>query len=266
MLELTDRFPFTIVDHHLHTGTWSDGRLKAAELVEIAEQKGYRIGISDHAGPKTTGIQAHNVDAYLDDLSRHRVYKGIEMDVAYGLTFDSAKLRHLDYVIASLHGWMRDGQFVPMDGVFRYVQAGGAYKPDLDLSDPEIWMSEWMDILDRCFSTTPVDILGHPTLSPILPLNADPEKAYKPEWEERLCAMVLKHGVALEISGRYKLPHERLVRTAMDMGVTFALGSDGHQRHQICDLTYALDMISRVGIPAEQIFHLDPSRAAIVEV
>ena len=36
-----------------------------------------------------------------------------------------------------------------------------------------------------------------------------------------LCALAVEYGVALEISGRYKLPHERLLRTGMDMGVVF---------------------------------------------
>lgn len=255
MLELAERYPFRIVDHHLHT-QWSDGRFRPAELLEVARQKGYRIGISDHAGPKQGGIQAHNVDAYLADLAQLDVYRGVEFDVAYGLTFDNAKAAELDYIIGSLHGVMRDGQFKPLDGMFRWFQSGGRapYVPDVDLSDPETWIGEWLAILRHSFQTTPIDILGHPTLTPILPLDADPEKAYKPEWEERLCALALEYRVALEISGRYKLPHERLLRTGKAMGVTFAIGSDGHQPGQICDLAYPLQMIDRVGLDPRQVF------------
>ncbi|MHB8619853.1 MAG: hypothetical protein ACYDAG_09815 [Chloroflexota bacterium] len=252
--QLGDRYPRRIVDHHLHTATWSDGRLAVADLVEIAQSKGYLIGVSDHAGPGQSGVQAHNVGAYIDELSRYPVYKAVEMDVAYGLPFGIDQAARLDYIIGSLHGVMRDGHYRPLDGMFRWFQAGGTYRPDVDLSDPEVWVDEWLSILERCFSSTPIDILGHPTLTPILPLDADPARAYRPEWEERLCTLALKYGVALEISGRYRLPHERLVRLGRDMGVVFSIGSDGHQRQQICDLTYTLDMIGRVGIPADQIF------------
>lgn len=258
MLELGSTYPFRIVDHHLHT-QWSDGRFRPADLLETARQKGYRIGISDHAGPKAMGVQAHNFEAYMADLDQHDVYRGVEFDVAYGLPFEAAQADRLDYLIGSLHGVMRNGEFKPLDGMFRWWQSGGRspYMPDVDLTDPEAWIDEWLAILERCFTTTPIDILGHPTLTPVLPLDADPEKAYRREWEERLCALALKHRVALEISGRYKLPHERLLRTAKDMGVTFAIGSDGHQPGQICDLAYPLQMIERLGVSGDQIFDVE---------
>jgi len=250
----------------LHT-TWSDGRHRPPELLAIAEQKGCQIGISDHAGPRTGGIQQHNVDAYIADLQQYPVFRGVEIDVAYGMTFDNAKAAGLDYVIGSLHGIMRDGQFKPLDGMFRWFQSGGksGYQADVDLSDPEVWIAEWLEILEHSFETTPIDILGHPTLTPILPIAATPEESYKPEWDERLCALAIKHHVALEISGRYKVPHERLIRTGKDMGVVFAIGSDGHHSSQICDLAYPLLMIDRAGIPPEQIFdvtHKPRRRAA----
>jgi histidinol phosphatase-like PHP family hydrolase len=225
----------------------------------MAREKGYRIGISDHAGPKSTGIQAHNFDAYVADLRQYEVYRGVELDVAWGPTFDVAKAADLDYVIASLHGVMRDGQYRPLDGMFRWQQSGGrvAYVPDVDLSDPEVWIDEWLSILRNAFEAAPIDILGHPTLTPILPLDADPETAYKPEWDERLCALALEHNVALEISGRYKLPHERLLRIGRDMGVTFAIGSDGHQSGQICDLEYPLRMIDKIGLDEDHLFDVE---------
>jgi histidinol phosphatase-like PHP family hydrolase len=267
MLELAEHYPFRIVDHHLHT-QWSDGRFHPADLLEVARQKGYRIGISDHAGPRTTGIQAHNLDAYIADLRQYDVYRGVEFDVAYGLTFDPDKASELDYVIGSLHGVMRDGQFKPLDGMFRWFQSGGRtpYTPDVDLTDPEVWIDEWLGILRHCFETTPIDILGHPTLTPILPLDPDPEKAYKPEWEERLCALAVRYKVALEISGRYKLPHERLLRIGKDMGVTFAIGSDGHQTGQICDLSYPLQMMERIGLASDQVFDLRNKPRALAAV
>ena len=258
MRELSSGYPYRIVDHHLHT-QWSDGRFRPAELLETARQKGYRIGISDHAGPKSAGIQAHNFDAYVADLRQFEIYRGVEFDVAYGLTFDLHKAADLDYVIGSLHGVMREGQFKALDGMFRWQQSGGRvpYVPDVDLSDPEVWIEEWLAILRHAFESTPIDILGHPTLTPILPLDPDPEKAYKPEWEERLCALALEHRIALEISGRYKLPHERLLRTGKDMGVTFAIGSDGHQAGQICDLAYPLQMIEKIGLGSDQVFDVE---------
>jgi histidinol phosphatase-like PHP family hydrolase len=72
--------------------------------------------------------------------------------------------------------------------------------------------------------------------------------------------------VALEISGRYKLPHERLLRIGKDMGVTFAIGSDGHQTGQICDLSYPLQMMERIGLASDQVFDLRNKPRALAAV
>ena len=44
---------------------------------------------------------------------------------------------------------------------------------------------------------------------------------------------VVESGVAMEISNRYRLPHDRLLRKAQQAGARFSLGSDGHTARQI---------------------------------
>ena len=99
----------------------------------------------------------------------------------------------------------------------------------------------------------PVDILAHPTLLP-LPLRHLPvDELWTDALEERLVDALFHAGIAFEISARYR-PHERLVRRAFERGVQLSLGSDGHSRAQVGDLTFPLDMARRVGAEESALF------------
>ena len=74
---------------------------------------------------------------------------------------------------------------------------------------------------------TGIDIVGHPTMSPLAALG-DPEAAYPVEWQERLIALCVAHGVAIEINEAYGVPHRAFLERAHRGGTRFAVGSDSH--------------------------------------
>jgi histidinol phosphatase-like PHP family hydrolase len=65
---------------------------------------------------------------------------------------------------------------------------------------------------------------------------------------------VVASGVAMEISNRYRLPHDRLLRKAKQAGARFSLGSDGHTAAQVARLEWATATARRVGIGDEDLF------------
>ena len=74
------------------------------------------------------------------------------------------------------------------------------------------------------------------------------------EREDRYVEALAESGVALEISNRYRLPHDRLLRKAQQAGVRFALGSDGHTEAQVARLDWAVETARRVGITDAELF------------
>jgi len=74
---------------------------------------------------------------------------------------------------------------------------------------------------------TGIDIVGHPTMSPLAALG-DPEDAYPVEWQERLIALCIEHGVAIEINEAYRVPHRAFLERAHARGARFSVGSDSH--------------------------------------
>ena len=103
----------------------------------------------------------------------------------------------------------------------------------------------------------PVDILAHPTLVPPPLREIDPDVLWTERQEARAVTALLKAGIAFEISARYP-PHDRLVRRAAAAGVRLALGSDGHRREQVANVSVPLAMARRAGVPDDALY--DPAR------
>jgi histidinol phosphatase-like PHP family hydrolase len=108
----------------------------------------------------------------------------------------------------------------------------------------------------RMVRTMPIHIAAHSTLTPsaFYALENDVEAWWTEAREERWVAALAETGVALEISNRYRLPHDRLLRRALDAGVRFSLGSDGHALDQVARLDWAVETARRVGVTDAHLF------------
>jgi histidinol phosphatase-like PHP family hydrolase len=247
-------------DLHVHT-TMSDGDLPLARVVEIAVARGIRVGIADHVSTRNMARFVATVDAmeeYLEALEAAPVLRAAELcwcDRLYQ-QLPHELLARLDYMIGSNHG------FALTDG----TMASPWWK-----SLPAAWQGradEVMElmVLNLCdlVREMPVQIVAHSTLMPpaLLSLEPDVEAWWTEEREDRFVEATLERGVAIEISNRYRLPHDRLLRKAKEAGATFSLGSDGHTELQIARLDWAIAAAGRAGINRADLFV--PERARVV--
>jgi hypothetical protein len=130
-------------------------------------------------------------------------------------------MSRLDYRIGSNHGF-------PLPG-------GGMGSPWWQTL-PEPWAAQPQALMDvlveklcRMVRTMPVEIAAHSTLTPPA-LHALERRGGVVDAGAGgpVRAGAGESGVALEISNRYRLPHDGLLRKALQAGVRFSLGSDGH--------------------------------------
>lgn len=238
---------WTPIDCHAHT-TMSDGELTVPELIETVRARGVRPSVSDHLSTDVT-LAVKTIDAvreYLDTLAPFDVACGGEFcwhDSLWRELPDDLAAR-FTHRIGSLHAVRvaDDGTRVSM---FQRALPDGM--------TVAAYMELHLDDLERLASEMPVDILAHPTLVP-LPLRKLPvDEIWTESLEQRLVKALLEAGIAFEISARYR-PHERLVRRAHDQGVRLSLGSDGHTRAQVGDLTSPLAMARLVGVDESALF------------
>ena len=157
-------------------------------------------------------------------------------------------MRRLDYRIGSNHG------FALPDGTWASPW-WETLPPPWDQRPQEVMDAMVANLCDLV-RTMPIHIVAHPTFMPaaFLALENDLDAWWTEEREDRFVEAVVQSGVAMEISNRYRLPHDRLLKKARQAGARFALGSDGHRRKQIAQLGWAVEAAQRVGITEADLF------------
>lgn len=244
-------------DLHVHT-TLSDGDLAPGRVAELAAERGVQIGIADHVSgrnPSRFVADLGRVEAYLDALDTLPVWRAGEFCWLDDLwrTLPAETLARFDYRIGSNHGFLLpDGTVAspwwrklppPWDGA------------------PAGVMDALVDGLCELVRTMPVQIVAHSTLTPpaLRELEDDTDAWWTPAREERFVAALVGSGVALEISNRYRLPHDRLLRKALEAGARFSLGSDAHHEEQVGRLEWAIATARRVGVTERELFVPEPA-------
>jgi histidinol phosphatase-like PHP family hydrolase len=189
---------------------------------------------------------------YLDDAARLGLRVGIEYDLGVAPALPRSTHDALDYVIGSVHQLTLDGTRLGYDavGAFLKGRTRPPYSEAARFADPALQrriLEAHLGLVREGILETGIDIVGHPTLSPLAALG-DPEGAYPVEWQEQLIALCLEHGVAIEINEAYRLPHRAFLERAHSRGVRFAVGSDSHFGLRPIDRTEA--MIREAGVAA----------------
>lgn len=229
-----------IADLHTHT-VFSDGRMDPGEVWEVARERGFRVGISDHCGE---GSFQMNSDVgfleYLRALEEYPVYRSAELDLGTEVRISLGLLNCCDYLIGGVHS----------------LGTTNFFDPNATLPDPEQVKEGMLDLIREKSKMFGFDILAHPGLLP-LDLRDRSDKLLDKEWGRRLIALALEFGFVLEISNRWRLPGPDTIRQAREAGVRFSLGSDGHGPESVCRLDYSLEMVGSLKIVPEMIFHPD---------
>jgi histidinol phosphatase-like PHP family hydrolase len=239
-----------LFDHHIHSNR-SDGRVSLEDRAKSVAIRPH--GVSDHYPYPGSMQDDDDILRYLDDASRLGLQVGIEYDLGVAPPLLSSTHKALDYVIGSVHQVVVGGRidYSPA-GYFLKGRGGTSFGDAQRFADPELQRR----ILEQHFELVRVgvlhrgiDIVGHPTFSPLAALG-DPEAAYPIDWQERLIALCVENGVALEINEAYGVPHRAFLVRAHLRGARFSVGSDTHFELLPLDKTEA--MIAAAGIAADE--------------
>ncbi|MGQ9707218.1 MAG: PHP domain-containing protein [bacterium] len=235
-----------LLDIHNHT-TFSDGLLTPFELKALADKMGMVIGISDH-------LEYGNLDTvdrfseYLNVLGKLGVHKGVELGMIGDVPISYELLDKLDYIIGGLHRFEIDGQKIE---IFEKVEYSGSV---------DLFMDEMVRSLVACAKEYPIDILAHPTYVPqVILYQSNVQSLWTDDRMVSIIETCVENCVSIEISNKWKVPHERFIRIALDMGAIFSIGSDGHNEKWYLNLEYPSYIIDRFDIPEGRIFTPDKS-------
>lgn len=227
------------IDLHIHT-VHSDGLTTVREVARRAKKAGFRAGVCDHLSPYHKLYDAGAFDAYVAEVRHYNLFLGAEYCVGGEIPVDDSLLAELDYLLGGVHSLHVDGH---------NIYFWGNTQPDDFTSFVTVYEQVILDALEK----GPLDVLAHPTYLP-----AWLQDRYEEIWTrsrcEKIWAAAAARGIALEISGRWLVPRPAQLQLAVEMGLTFALGSDAHRPDEIFKLEYPLAMVERLRIPEERIF------------
>lgn len=239
-------------DLHVHTAM-SDGDLPLDEVVAVARERGVEVGIADHVSTRNLRrfiASRDALDRYLHRLDGAPVFRSGEFCWCDDLwaTLPPEVLERFDYRIGSNHGfWLPDGSMA--SPWWQTLPAPWDRRTD-ELLD--VMVANLCDLV----RTMPIQIVAHSTLLPqaLYERERDPEAWWTEAREDRFIEAAVAAGVAIEISNRYRLPHDRFLRKAREAGARFSLGSDGHTRQQVGQLGWAVAAAARAGVAAADLF------------
>lgn len=235
-------------DLHNHS-TFSDGQLAPDGVAAVGKAKGLAVGLADHALLHGQLRSAADFAIYYAAADRNGLFRGLEIDLGVPLTWPLRVLEQADYLIGSLHGLELDGRYHPFIEYFNHrLGLQDRYEPPAAFADRVRFLDAALAAFKKGLDDWPIAILGHCTLLPVV------EREVPPDWAEAFIKLAVDRGVAIEISGLWRVPREDFLQRAIELGATFSFGSDGHTRGTVGEIDYCREMAEKLGLPAGRMY------------
>lgn len=236
-----------LFDHHVHSDR-SDGTVSLAGRAKSVAVRPH--GVSDHYPWRDKLRNEDDLKRYLEDATRLGLRVGIEYDLGVAPPLSAVIRESFHYVIGAIHQLEIDGSWVRYDDAGAYIKGRTKVFAQSDyFAAPALQqkiLARTLEVVALGIERDRIDILGHPTFSALQALG-DPERVYPEEWQERLIAMCVDAGVAIEINEAYGVPHREFLVRAARAGALFSVGTDTHFELGPLDKTEA--MIKAADLP-----------------
>lgn len=235
-----------LIDYHNHS-TFSDGELSVQEIDNIAREKNITIGVSDHYSYFIGISDQHRLNNYLLELEKTKLLKSLEICLGANPGIPENLRCKLDYVMGSVH-------FIKIANM-EYVSLWSNYF----VNNVDDFFEFYTQEIIRLINSEKFDILGHPLMIPFFIKNdnrfAGRKEFFSIQQIERILDIVRDNGVALELSSRYELPHDEVIKIAIEKKIKFASGSDSHKKANYGDLTFAKRTINKYLLDSSNLFY-----------
>lgn len=241
-----------IYDLHCHS-TYSDGSTSVEYIMEKAKERGYKTGIADHL------FCCHNdtledISRYLDGVCNLGIPVGGEANIGEDFPMPDAMLNRFDYLVASIHKLFPKGEDILVFNKYFAIRSDFDIEYEgYDKSRAEEYLELAYKQIESHFSRFRTEILGHCGVMPVyddIPYWSSTIR----DWEKAVVALCKKHNVAMEISGMFCQPYERMLRLAKAEGIKFSFASDCHKPEHVGKLGYCYEMIDALGLTEENLF------------
>lgn len=226
---------FPLLDLHTHL----KGDLTLEKALAISRETGVALGIATNGGQ---GFPIQNdaaALAFLETMKGQPVFLGLQAEGREWMRMFSKDTRAaFDYIFSDSMTWTnRAGKRLRL-----WIPEEADIGPDV-----EAFMEELVEATVRIIETEPIDIYVNPTFLPDS-LAARAGELWTDARMKRIIAAAVKHGVAIEINARYRIPSERFIRLAKAAGAKFTWGTNNTSSADFGDWSYPLEMQRKAGL------------------
>jgi hypothetical protein len=233
-----------LLDLHVHT----TDAFPAERMIEIARQRGVRLGIVEHPAPWALKDDAA-LRAYIDKLRLLNVYVGLQpTDFTWRERYSPSLVEEVDYIL-------QDPQIfsIPGEGELHIWQF------DTYVEDAQAFMDRYVEHSLHVLRDAPIDIFGWPLFLPVC-IARDYYTLWTRPTMQAIIDAAKARSIAIEINDMAHTPHDEFVIMAKQQGLKFTIGSDSRNQN-VGRLGYCRKLISRLGLTAAD-FWVPPRKGA----
>ncbi|UCE50528.1 MAG: hypothetical protein JSW47_10265 [Phycisphaerales bacterium] len=230
---------FAIADLHVHLS----GRLSIERAMQVAKERGVKFGVVEHPGHNYKIKTDQDLKRYLDILTPHPVYKGIQPVYAeWREAFSKELLAKVAYVLM-------DAQTLPNpDGTFWRIWRTGTV-----VTNKEKFMDRYVDYFIQILTTESLNILAAPFYLPRC-IAQDFKTLWTSKRTQTIIDLAVKHRVAIEISESFRVPDAALVRLAKAAGAKFTFGTNSRDPQTAGRLDYCKTIVKKCGLTKKDMY------------
>lgn len=231
---------FPVIDWHVHL----KGGLTAEMAHAMSMNYGINYGVAPNAGAGGVGRMLSNdeeVYEYFDEVKDMPFLRGVQGEGRkWTADFSSEALGTFDYLFTDAM------TIVDQKGRIARIYRNEEVLPE-GLSDQK-YMDLIVDQTVKILSNEPADIFANAFFLPDF-LNDRFDQMWTPERVARVLDVMRENGIALEISARYLIPNEYIIREAKKRGIKFTYGTNNVDA-DFGRLEYSIDMTKKCGLTA----------------
>jgi len=234
---------FPLIDFHAHV----EGRMTTARLLELAKERGVKIGIAQHGGCTEEMKDDAGIRQYIATWEGLPVYKGMQAEGhTWMRCFSNDVVAQLDFVLADAMTFPeKDGRWVRL------------WTPEAQITDRQDFMERYVEFNVQVISREPIDIFANPTFLPDA-IAKEYDALWTKERMRKVIDAAVKYGVVIEINSRYKIPSLAFLRMAKDAGAKFSFGSNAHDE-SVAILDYSVKTAKELGLTRSDMFAPAPA-------
>ena len=235
---------FPVIDWHVHL----KGGLTAEMAHAMSMNYGINYGVAPNAGAGGVGRMLANdeeVYEYFDEVKDMPFLRGVQGEGRkWTADFSSEALGTFDYLFTDAM------TIVDQKGRIARIYRNEEVRPE-GLSDQK-YMDLIVDQTVKILTNEPADIFANAFFLPDF-LNDRFDQMWTPERVARVLDVMQENGIALEISARYLIPNEYIIREAKKRGIKFTYGTNNVDAN-FGRLEYSIDMTRKCGLTADDMW------------